>query len=150
MLVAVLPIFLKGDFMPGTIPAMCHLGEGYWLAGEVDKAKETLEKGLKIADRCGAKYYAGFAQRLLGELALKTDQVQAATHFKKSIDLLQEIKAENELALVYAGYGRLHKYQGEIIQAREYLLKALEVFERLGTLIEPDRVREELEGLPEV
>jgi tetratricopeptide (TPR) repeat protein len=147
MLVAVLPIFLKGDFMPGTIPAMCHLGEGHWLAGEDDKARETLEKGLEIADRCGAKYYAGFARRLLGELSLKTDQVQATTDFKKSIDILQEIKAENELALAYAGYGRLHKKQGEIAQAREYLIKALEIFERLGTLIEPDKVREELATL---
>jgi len=28
--------------------------------------------------------------------------------------------------------------------AREYLAKALEIFERLGTLIEPDKVRKEL------
>ena len=27
-------------------------------------------------------------------------------------------------------------------------IKALEIFERLGTLIEPDKVRKELEGLP--
>jgi len=29
------------------------------------------------------------------------------------------------------------------------LTDALEIFERLGTLIEPDKVREELAGLPE-
>jgi class 3 adenylate cyclase/tetratricopeptide (TPR) repeat protein len=149
MLAAVLPIFLKGDFMPGTIPAMCHFGEGYWLAGDDDKAKETIEKSLEIAERCGAKYYAGFAQRLLGEMALKTNPAQAATHFERSIAVLQEIKAENELALAYAGYGLLHKQQSQIATAREYLMKALEIFERLGTLIEPDRVREELAGLPE-
>ncbi len=62
--------------------------------------------------------------------------------------VLQEIKAENELAMAYAGYGRLHKQQGQIGQAREYLTKALEIFERLGTLIEPDKVREELAKLP--
>jgi tetratricopeptide (TPR) repeat protein len=63
--------------------------------------------------------------------------------------MLQEIKAENELALAYAGYGRLHKQQGQFLQAREYLTKAREVFERLGTLNEPDRVREILVELPE-
>jgi tetratricopeptide (TPR) repeat protein len=63
--------------------------------------------------------------------------------------VLQEIKAKNELALAYAGYGRLHKQQGEIARAQEYLTKALEIFERLGTLIEPDKVREELAELPE-
>jgi flagellin-specific chaperone FliS len=63
--------------------------------------------------------------------------------------VLREIKAENELALAYAGYGRLHKHQDKVGQAREYLTKALEIFERLGTLLEPDKVREELAELPE-
>ena len=44
--------------------------------------------------------------------------------------------------------GRYHKQQGDTQQAREYLTKALEIFERLGTLIEPDKVRKELAELP--
>jgi tetratricopeptide (TPR) repeat protein len=83
------------------------------------------------------------------EIALKNNPPQAAPHFEKSIAILREIKAENELALAYAGYGRLHKQQGKVGQAREYLTKALEIFERLGTLIEPDKVSEELAELPE-
>ncbi len=86
----------------------------------------------------------------MGEIASEDDPNQAETHFEKSINVLQDIKAENELALAYAGYGRLKKRQGKITQAREYLIKALDIFERLGTLIEPDRVRKELKGLPEV
>jgi class 3 adenylate cyclase/tetratricopeptide (TPR) repeat protein len=146
LLSAVLPIF-RG-FMACEISLTCYLGEGYWLAGEDDKARQTLEKGLGIAERCGARYYIGFAQCLLGEIALETNATQAAPHFKKSISILREIKAENELALAYAGYGRLHKQQGLTAQAREYLTKALEIFERLGTLIEPEKIREELAGLP--
>jgi tetratricopeptide (TPR) repeat protein len=73
--------------------------------------------------------------------------ITAAVPFLKRIAVLREIKAENELALAYAGYGRLHKKQGQVAQAREYLTKALEIFERLGTLIEPDKVKEELGNL---
>lgn len=73
---------------------------------------------------------------------------QAASHFEKCITVLREIKAENELALAYSGYGRLHKLQGNIEQARDYLTRALEIFVRLGTLIEPDEVRKELAELP--
>jgi tetratricopeptide (TPR) repeat protein len=62
--------------------------------------------------------------------------------------VLLAIKAENELALAYAGYGRLHRQQGNITQAREYLTQALEIFERLGTLGEPDKVRQALAELP--
>jgi len=134
--------------MPSKIPTACILGAAYWLAGEDDKARQTLEEALKIADHCGARYYLGWAQRLLGEIALKTNPTQVASHFEKSIAVLGEIKAENELALAYAGYARLHKQQGKVGQAREYLTKALEIFERLGTLIEPDKVREELAELP--
>jgi len=148
VLTAALTTFRAGRFMPSVIPTTCTLGEGYWLAGEDDKARQTLEEGLEMADRCGARYYAGFAQRLLGEIALKTNPTQAALHFEKSMAVLREIKAENELALAYAGYGRLHKQQGKVGQTREYLTKALEIFERLGTLIEPDKVREELAELP--
>ena len=149
LLTTVLPIFRAGRFIPSEIPLTCFLGEGYWLAGEDDKARQTLEKGLEMAERYGVRYELGFAHRLLGEIALETNLAQAAPHFEKSIAVFREIKAENELALAYAGHGRLHKKQGQVAQAREYLTKALEIFERLGTLIEPDKVREELAGLPE-
>jgi tetratricopeptide (TPR) repeat protein len=150
LLTPLLPIFQAGGFKSMEITLRCFLGEGYWLAGEDDKARQMLEKGLEVAERCGARYYAGFAQRLLGEIALKTNLAQAVSHFEKSIAIFREIKAENELALAYAGYGRLHKKQGEIARAREYLTKALEIFKRLETPIEPDKVSEELAGLREV
>jgi predicted ATPase len=146
---ATLPIFRAGAFMAFETPLRCYLGEGYWLAGEEEKARQTLEEGLNMAERCGARYYVGFAHRLLGMIAMKTNSVQAAAHFEKSIAVLQQIKAENELALAYADYGGLHQRQGQFQQAREHLTKALEIFERLGTLLEPDRVREALSQLPE-
>ena len=136
--------FRAGNWMPGVIPTICTLGEGYWLAGETEKARQKLEEGLEMAERCGARYYVGFSQRLLGEIAMEEDPAQAALYFGKSIAVLQKIRAENELAHTYAGYGRLHKQQNKIDQAREYLRMALEIFERLGTLLEPDKVKETL------
>ena len=61
--------------------------------------------------------------------------------------MLRDIHAENELALADAGYGRWHAEQGDMAQAREYLNYALEIFERLGTLGEPDKVRQALAAL---
>ena len=40
-----------------------------------------------------------------------------------------------------------HEHKANVEQAREYLTKALEIFERLGTLTEPDKVRKELAEL---
>jgi tetratricopeptide (TPR) repeat protein len=125
------------------------LGEGYYLAQEFDKAKQNVEELLELAEHSGAKLYTGIAHRILGEIGLKTNPDEALPHFEKAISIFQEIKAENELALAYSGMGRYHKQQGNTEQAREYLSKALEIFERLGTLIEPDKVREELAELPQ-
>jgi class 3 adenylate cyclase/tetratricopeptide (TPR) repeat protein len=150
LLTEVLPILRAGQFIPTEIPLVCFLAEGYWMAGEDEKARQALEEGLEMAERYGVRYFAGFAKRLLGEITLKTNPTQAATHFEKSIAIFQEIRAENSLAMTYASYGRLHKQQGDINQAREYLTKALEVFERLRTPIEPDKISMELAELREV
>jgi class 3 adenylate cyclase/tetratricopeptide (TPR) repeat protein len=149
LLVKVLPSFGAGQFLSGETDLLCYLGEGYWLAGDEYKAKKTLEEGLEIAGRCGARYYIGFANRLLGEMSLRNEPFRATTHFQRSIAILEEIKAQNELALAYKSYGRLLKQKHQIAEARSYLTKALDIFERLGTLLEPDRVREELDELPE-
>jgi tetratricopeptide (TPR) repeat protein len=81
-------------------------------------------------------------------VTLKTKPVEATPHFEKAIAILKEIKADNELAFAYSDMGRLHKLRGEYAEARRYLTDALEIFERLGTLIEPDKVRKELAELP--
>jgi tetratricopeptide (TPR) repeat protein len=67
----------------------------------------------------------------------------------EAISIFREFKAERALAWTLAGYGRLHKQQGRIAEAREYLTQALEIFERLGHLIDPDKVRTELGELAE-
>ena len=72
---------------------------------------------------------------------------RSCPYFEKSIAIAKEIKAANELALAYSGVGRFHKKQGDMAHGREYLTQALEIFERLGTLLEPDKVREELAQL---
>jgi tetratricopeptide (TPR) repeat protein len=149
LLISALHKLQTGHRRPGIIPATCTLGAGYWLAGEDDKARQTLEEGLEIAEQCGAMYYVGWAHRFLGEIALKVDPAWAVSYFEKSIAVFQEIKAENDVALAYVGYGRLQKQQGQFAQAREYLTKALEIFERLVTLIEPDKVKKILAELPE-
>ena len=147
-LLAKLAEAFRGHHRPLEIQTMCFLGEGYWLAGDYDKARQVLQELLKIAGPCGLRFYIGSAHRILGEVGLKTNSSPAESHFTKSISVLREIKAENELALAYAGYGRFHKVHGNMAQAHEYLAKALEIFERLGTLMEPDRVREALAELP--
>jgi tetratricopeptide (TPR) repeat protein len=144
LLAVTLEVFEAGGFIPSQLHTKQCLGEGYFLAGANEKAKQIIEDVLRIANRSGARWYAGGAHRLLGELALKTESPQALPYLQEAVSISKEIKAENELALAYSGIGRYHKQQGDTEKAREYLMKALEIFERLGTLIEPEKVRKEL------
>jgi tetratricopeptide (TPR) repeat protein len=145
----VVQAFRNGGLLTYEFAWTTLLAEGYLLAGDHHKGRETAEEAAELADRCGAKWFLGFAHRVLGEVALKTNPNEAAPHIEKAIQIAQEIKAENELALAYSGMGRYHKQQGNIGEARKYLTDALEIFERLGTLIEPDKVRKELAELPQ-
>jgi tetratricopeptide (TPR) repeat protein len=86
---------------------------------------------------------------ILGEVALNIDVTQAPSHFQAAIKISRDIKMENELALAHSGMGRYHKLRGEHAEARRYLTQALEIFVRLGTLLEPDKVRKELADLPQ-
>ena len=61
---------------------------------------------------------------------------------------MDSIRAENEAALARAALGRLRMKQRRWKQARRYLSEALETFERLGTRIEPERLKKDLASLP--
>ncbi len=138
-----------GQYVPIQISVTQCLCEAFCLTGKYDRAKEVLKDYVDLTERYRAKWFLGFAHRLLGEVALKTNPGEAPPHFDKAISFFRETKGEHEHALAYSGMGRYHKQQGNVEQAREYLTKALEIFERLGTLIEPDKVREELGELAE-
>ena len=132
----------------GEVLVLEVIGEGLLSIGRDREARLASDELLDLAHRCGTKLYTALAERLLGEVDLKTNAELAASHFEKAISIFQEIKAENELGLAYSGMGRLHKQQRNTEQARECLTKALEIFERLGTLLEPDKVKQELAALP--
>ena len=140
--------FQAVNWINGVVWAKAFLGEGYWLNGTYNEAKRALEESLELAGRYGFRFYVGFCHRILGEISRITSSDQAYDHFEKSISVAKQIKAKNELALAYAGYGRYYMKKGNIVQAREYLTKALELFEHLGTLVEPDKIRKEMADLP--
>ena len=147
LMVEAMPLFKAGKWLPGIIPMSCMLGEGYLLAGDNKNARQILEEGIETLELCGTRYYLGCALRLLGEVLLKEDVHLAASYLEKSINILQEIKAENELAFAYAGYGRLHRSEGRPDRAIDFMTKALEIFKRIGTRIEPDKISKELDEL---
>jgi tetratricopeptide (TPR) repeat protein len=140
---------VAGQVILGTI-----LAEAYLRSGELKTAEKTLQKCLALATSSGMKLYVGWPRRLLGEVAFESNPHQAteplaAPHFEAAVSILRDIDVEPELALAYAAYGRLLKSQGRTCEARDNFTRALEIFDRLGILAEPDKMRAELAALPE-
>jgi tetratricopeptide (TPR) repeat protein len=148
LLIQVVSVFQAARLLPAEIMVRIFLGEAYWLAREFEKSKQTLKGILDLAERLNMKPWTGFAHRILGEIAIKTTPDKAVAHFDKSLSIYTMIGAENDLALTYVGYGRLHRHKGNIAEARKYFEKALGIFEHLGTLTEPEKVRKDLADLP--
>ena len=70
-------IEIQSDLLPkfrvvrsciGEVESLLCLGEGYYLVGEYNKAKQILKERLNLSDRCGMKFYVAGARRLLGEI----------------------------------------------------------------------------------
>lgn len=118
-------------------------------AADYDGTRQVAEELLELAEPCGWKWFEGRARRCLGEAALHGgSEREAETHFLKSLSILDSIGAENEAALARVALGRLRVKQRRWPEAHRYLTEALETFERLGTLIEPEGVRQALAALP--
>jgi len=61
--------------------------------------------------------------------------------------VLEEIGARNELAKALAARGEVLQATGDVAGARQMWERALTIFEELGTLDEPPRVRAALAAL---
>lgn len=99
----VVAVHKTGRFIFGEVGYTGMLGEGYFLAGEHDKAMQTLNEGLKLAERSGMKHYIGFSLFLLGWVVLESNPKQAALHFENSIANLQKVKFDHSLIELMQG-----------------------------------------------
>ena len=146
-LAGLVPLYEATEFPFGMLFNGVYLGEAYWAAGRPAEAAETLARVVELADRTGMRFYLGSAHRLLGEVMAdgeisSGDLTLAAHHFERSIAVLTAIRAEHELARAYAGYGRLLRRRGAEAEGAKFLRQALDLFERLGDVVDPELVRE--------
>jgi len=83
-LAKIVAVHKKGRFRFGEVGYTIMLGAGYFLAGEYDKAIQTLKEGLELAERSGMKWFIGLAHFFLGQAALKTNLTNTVYHFEQS------------------------------------------------------------------
>jgi tetratricopeptide (TPR) repeat protein len=114
-------------------------------AGNTDEASTVLRQVADSARRSAVPFFGGASRRCLGELAVAAGDVEAGLELIESaVETLRASGSDNELALALAGRGRTYRRTGGEALAEADLRNALAIFERLGTLEEPDRVRADL------
>jgi tetratricopeptide (TPR) repeat protein len=120
--------------------ALC-LGEAYVRQARPAEARALFERVLGMSRELGYRYFEGVAHRLLGE-SLVTDAPSDATqHLDAATKILEEVDARNEYAKIFVAQAELRRAAGDRAEAVQLLERALGIFEALGTLDEPPRVR---------
>jgi tetratricopeptide (TPR) repeat protein len=102
------------------------------LAGEYDRAIETLKEGLALAERSDIKWLIGLANVLLGQVALNTHPKQAVYHFEQSITSFQQIQADHIFVEFLRGVTLLTK--GNLTKGINVLDEVSEAFLKNGSI----------------
>ena len=124
-----------------------------WLADAYLRVEDDARAGQLAAEvlprtrERGYRYFEGMAERLLGTSLVSVDPAAAAPHLAAAQEILVEVGARNEVAKTLVATGQLRQAMGDTEGARELLEEGLSLFEELGTLDEPARVRAILEKL---
>ena len=126
--------------------AVC-LGEGYLRQGRRAEAREIFSRVLATSREAGYRHFEGISQRLLGESLIPEDPAGAAGNLEAALRILGQVGARNEIAKTMAAQAELQQVAGDIDAARQTFERALELFESLGTLDGPVRVRAALANL---
>jgi tetratricopeptide (TPR) repeat protein len=123
---------------------MLWLGEAYLAAGELELARSAAEEVRAASAETGYRHLEALARRLLGEALLPTDTSAASEHIGHAVETLRQSGARNHLARALVGEAALRRRLGDAAGARAALEESLAIFEEVGTLGEPGRVREAL------
>jgi class 3 adenylate cyclase/tetratricopeptide (TPR) repeat protein len=123
------------------------LAEAYRRRGELEQARSVSEDVLAASQDVGYHLLEAIAHRLLGESLLAAAPAAAAEHLGRAVDAFRQSGARNELAKALESQAAVRRGAGDAAGARAALRESLAIFEEVGTLGEPGRVREALATL---
>jgi tetratricopeptide (TPR) repeat protein len=118
-----------------------RLAEACLRTGDVDEARDILTDVLSDTRAAGYRCAEGIAHRLMGEATLTANPEQARAHLDVALRLLEDAGAQHERAKALVAMSRARRAARDREGARALLERALGIFEALGTLDEPARVR---------
>jgi class 3 adenylate cyclase/tetratricopeptide (TPR) repeat protein len=123
---------------------MLWLGEAYLRAGALEPARQTAEEVLTASAEMGYRHLEAVARRLLGESLLAVEPSMATRHLRDAVAAFRRSGARDQLARSLINQAALRHMRGDEAGAIAALEEGLTIFQEIGTLDEPARVREAL------
>ncbi len=128
--------------------SMFNAGEAYARKGEVDKAKKYCDEAYEMLERMGDKVGLAAIHRVYGIIAQQEkDWEHAIKHLKKSVSMLRELDIPHLLALSLFEMGNAYAGKGDKKSAEKHYKEALEIFEKIKSKNNADKVKKALESL---
>jgi hypothetical protein len=124
-----------------------------WLAdslvrsGDRQSGRALAAAVLATSETVGYRHLEGVAHRVLGESLTLDDDDAATGHLERAHRVLDETGARSELAKTLVAEAAVKAARGDTADARRLLGEARRIFEALGTIDEPDRLRAALQAL---
>ena len=118
-----------------------------WLAdslvrsGDREPGRTLAATVLATSESVGYRHLEGIAHRVLGESLMPDDRDAAMLHLQQARGILEETGARNELAKTLIAEAAGRAAMGEAESAGRLLDEGGRIFETLGTVGEPDRLR---------
>ncbi|MCX8174317.1 MAG: tetratricopeptide repeat protein [Thermoplasmata archaeon] len=109
------------------------IGELFTRTGKLREAIESTNKAIKLSEEIGNKNNEAEGYRVLGLIKwTERKWEEAEKAFERSLSIFEEMGRKTEFAKVYSEYGSMlleRKMPGDLEKARNYLQKALEIFD---------------------
>ena len=126
------------------------LGESYLMDGKISKALTHAKISVNLSSKQGNKFEEAHAYQTLGMIYTQKGHSfwkKGKLYLTKSIEIIKETGAEGRLPYSYLALGFLYKSKGQVDKAKEFLEKALPLFENLKDEDNISRVNKELSEL---
>lgn len=117
------------------------LAEGHLRGGDRASARPLIENALDTSRTTGYLHFEALACWLMGDYLAAEAPVAAQDYIETAMRILQRIDARNDLAKAMITRAMLRQAAGDLRTARQLLDQADTIFQTLGTLDEPARVK---------
>jgi tetratricopeptide (TPR) repeat protein len=114
--------------------SVLQLGEAYLLAAQLEDARASADRGLKLIRERGERGYEAWALRLLGEIASHYDHPDVTTaeaHYGAAMTLASELGMRPLVAHCHLGLGTLYRRTGDRTKAEEHLTTASAMYREM-------------------